>query len=169
MTEKEIRKIIQKEISDKMLELKNIHESKNTFQKVEKMLWYYNSFKRRIVKLQEGLDEVILKKCSGIAGGFGNTKYEYKSELEKIEDIQERDKIMISKMQTVIDLVEFGLNEVKTDKHYSILTLRYFERLSLEDIAERLDISVITVKRNKSRLINELSLIIFPEEIMENF
>ncbi|KDE68427.1 hypothetical protein FUSO7_13185, partial [Fusobacterium necrophorum BFTR-2] len=85
------------------------------------------------------------------------------------EDIQERDKIMISKMQTVVDLVEFGLNEVKTDKHYSILTLRYFERLSLEDIAERLDISVITVKRNKSRLINELSLIIFPEEIMENF
>lgn len=61
MTEKEIRKIIQKEISDKMLELKNIHESKNTFQKVEKMLWYYNSFKRRIVKLQEGLDEIILK------------------------------------------------------------------------------------------------------------
>lgn len=77
--------------------------------------------------------------------------------LRKIEDIQERDKIMISKMQTVIDLVEFGLNEVKTDKHYSIL-IRYFERLSLEDIAERLDISVITVKEIRADLINELSL-----------
>lgn len=169
MTEKEIRKIIKHEIAEQTKEITRISDTKNTFKKVEKMLSFYRSFQRRIEKLEESMDQVVLKKCCGIPGDFGNSSYEFKSDLEKIEDIQERNRKMIARMQHVVDLTEFGIEEIKNDKHYKIIEMKYFERLSMEDIAEKLDVSVITAKRNKSRLINELTLIMFPDEIIENF
>lgn len=169
MTEKEIRKIIKQEIKQQVNEIRDIMEAENTYKRIEKMLYNYEFLKNRIPKLQENLENIVLKKCSGVAGGFGNTKYEYKSDLEKIEDIRLRNEITISKMQEIVNLIEYGIAEVKKDKYYEILELRYFEKLSIEKIAEKIGIGETTVKRHKNRLIQELRVIMFPEEFLQGF
>ncbi|PID67140.1 MAG: hypothetical protein CR959_01730, partial [Fusobacteriales bacterium] len=112
---------------------------------------------------------VILKKSVGIAGTIGGSSFEHKSEIEKIEEIKEQNKILLEKLYRVIELIEFGLNEIKNDKYYEIITMMYFDKMTYEQIAEKLNLSDKTVKRHRNRLVNELSLIIFPDEILEKF
>ncbi len=49
------------------------------------------------------------------------------------------------------------MKTIEADKYYKIIELKYFNKKTLEEISEELNISIITVKRNKNRLINEMS------------
>lgn len=50
------------------------------------------------------------------------------------------------------DDLQAALDEVKDDRYFDIITMFYFERYTVEQIAERLDVDVRTVSRNKKRL-----------------
>ncbi len=165
----DIQKMIEEEVGKRLNELNKINESKSTYQKVQEMLKFYKSFKKKVERLENNSDNVILKKSVGIAGTIGGSSFEHKSEIEKIEEIKEQNKILLEKLYKVIELIEFGLNEIKNDKYYEIISMKYFDRMTYEQIAEKLNYSAITIKRNKSRLLNELSVIIFPDEVLKNF
>lgn len=169
MTEKDIDKKITQILDKRLNELNKINESKNTYQKVQEMLRFYKSFKKKIERLENNDGEIVLKNSVGMGGAIGGNSFEYKSELEKKEEIKEQNKILLEKLYSVIDLIESGLSEIKNDKYYEVISMKFFDRMSYEQIAEKLNYSVITIKRNKSRLLNELSVIMFPSEILEKF
>lgn len=167
MTEKEIEKIIRQEISQKLKEFQCI-ESKSAFQKTESLLKKYSSFKKRLSVLRYQLDNVELKKCVTFGEIQSGMKYEYLSDFEKLERKKEEIRNSINTYESVIHLIEQGLDSVKSDKYYSVIEMKYLERMKIEDIAEKLEVDESTVKRNKNRLIDEISLVIFEAEILEN-
>src|SRR3712207_4834022 len=75
------------------------------------------------------------------------------------EEIQRYEKIILK--------VDNALEEIKQDKYYSLIELRYFQNCRWEDIEERLEIDHSTIYRNIKRLINELSVTLFPEQLLD--
>lgn len=167
MDEKKIEKIVDKCLDRKLKPYNAIVEEKSTYKKVEDILRKYDRFKKRIIYLENNLENIILKKNSTISG-LGGHSFEYKSDLEKKEDIREQNKKLIARYQEIIDLADQGLEEIKKDKYYKIIELRYFEKEMIENISEKLNVSERSVKRHRNRLISELCTILFPEETLEN-
>lgn len=168
MTKEEIKKLIREEIQKHTSEIIDIASDKNIFHKVESMLKNYNRFKKRVEVLKQELDNIIIKKQVNY-GIIFSSQYEHLSEAEKIEIKKEEIKKSINQYQSLINLMDFGLNEIKNDKYIEIIKLKYFERNTNEEIAEKLNIEERTVRRNKNRLVEELITIIFPDEILKIF
>jgi len=53
------------------------------------------------------------------------------------------------------------LNEVKTDVYYSIIPMYYGKRMTHEAIAERMNVEVSTITRNKKRLCIEIYRLLY--------
>jgi len=166
MTEKEIEKALDKYFKKKSELYNKIITEKNTYKKVEDMLRYYNRFKRRIIFIENNMDNIILKKASGISE-LSSGSFTYKSDLEKKEDIREQNQKLINKYQAIIDLVDCALSEIKDDEYFKVIELRYFEKKNNEEISEELNIGMTSVKRHRNRLVYDLCEIIFPEEVLE--
>lgn len=166
MTEKELEKALDKYFQKKSNLYNKIVTEKNTYKKVEDMLKYYNRFKKRIIYIQDNIDNIILKKSTKPIT-WGDSISEYKSELEKIEDIKEQNQKRLEKYKILVQLVETALEEIKDDKYFRIIELRYFDKKNIEDIAEILNTTDRNIKRHRTRLVTDLCEIIFPEEILE--
>lgn len=163
MTKKEELKKLIKEI---ITEEKQINKPLDTYNKIELMLKHYNSFKKRITVLQQELDYVVVKKKVNYDVVLAHN-YEHLSDYEKVELKKEQIKENILKYESVINLIDSGLAAIKNDKYFDIINLRYFECYTNEGAAEKLNIDRATFFRNKNRLINELSELIFPDEILK--
>lgn len=66
-----------------------------------------------------------------------------------------------------IELIDKCMAALKGDPYYSILEMRYFEGRTQEDIAVELGCSQKTVSQNKARLVRELSMRLFPDQVVE--
>lgn len=165
MTEQDIKKIAEAVIATLSKKNKLITEN-DPIKKAEKLLNYYSTFKKKLEEKQEALDNIILYKSSGIASsGSSSNNFEYKSDLEKIEEKKEQLLGVYEKYQQVVDMVESALHEIENDKYYDIIELHYIDKYSYEDVAEELDVEVSVVYRNRKRLITELSIHLFPEQL----
>ena len=131
------------------------------YQKTEKLISIYKSLKlsvtRKIIGLEELQKNGTVSVKSGMSERVSGGNYEYKSEIEKKEDMAEKLSNEIEYFNKIIELIESALKSVEKDKYYRIIELKYFNKKTLEEISEDLNISIITVKRNKNRLINEMS------------
>ena len=131
------------------------------YQKTEKLISIYKSLKlsvtRKIIGLEELQKSGTISVNSGISERVSGGNYEYKSEIEKKEDKAEKLRNEIEYFNKIIELIESALKTIEKDKYYKIIELKYFNKKTLEEISEDLNISIITVKRNKNRLINEMS------------
>ncbi len=68
-----------------------------------------------------------------------------------------------TKTKSQIRLVNKALMKIKNDSYYKIIQLYYFDGMTIEEVAEKIDYSVGTVSKHKKRLINELKVYIFPD------
>lgn len=141
----------------------------SAFQKTELLLTKYR-FLEMIIEKRKKLIETIKK--NGIATYSGQRErvsggsIEYKSNLEKVEDKIHELEVSIEKIQDKLDLVDSALDYVKDDKHYKIIEMKYFEKKTNNLIAEALGVDEKTVRRNKNRLIETISIWIFPDEVL---
>lgn len=71
------------------------------------------------------------------------------------------------KTQKLINIINRALKTIEDDEYYSIIEMIYFEHKSREDVAEFYDKEVKTISRNKKRLINELKMVIFSDESIQ--
>lgn len=71
------------------------------------------------------------------------------------------------KTQKLISIIENALSSIERDPYYSIIEMIYFEHKTREQIAEFYDVEVKTITRNKKRLINEMKIIIFSDDSIE--
>lgn len=93
---------------------------------------------------------------------------EYLSELEKIENRIEKLEGEIERISNLVNSIDLALDTIRDDKYFKIIEMKYFEDLTLEYIAETLDVGLTTIKRHKNRLIRKLQILIFSDEVIKN-
>ena len=62
--------------------------------------------------------------------------------------------------------VDEALSQIQDDPYYDIIRMFYFEGMTRENIALEYNTSVTTISRNKTRLLNQLKVILFSDEVI---
>lgn len=172
MNEKDIDKIADK-IIERMKNEKEIKTEKQLtpFQKTEKLLSELSLLKGAIDSKNMLIEDLkkegisIQKKETGV--NVQSSKV-YLSELEKVENRIEKLQEEIVRIENVVNMVERALGTIRNNKYYDIIEMKYFDDLTFEHISEKLDISVITAKRYKNKMIRQLQLVIFSDDVIKN-
>lgn len=178
LSTKKINKIItktsQETVTMMITELKKerfFKENRHSpYQKTEHLLYNYNNFKAAIKDKEDQIADIqqwgLGQRSKDIVmiptGGTSETT----PEEDKIVALQHS--IQITKK--FIELVDAALQRIRKDKYFDVIPMLYFEGKSREYIAERFEVDVSTITRNKNRLINRLKISLFSDEvIMEIF
>ena len=172
MNEKDIDRIADK-ILEKIRNDKKMKAEKQLtpFQKTEKLLSELSLLKGAIdsknMLIEDLKKEGITIRKREIGVNVQSSKA-YLSELEKVENRIEKLREEIVRIENVVNMVERALEIIKSNKYYDVIRMKYFEELTFEHIAEKLNISVITAKRYKNNMIRRLQLIIFSDDVIKN-
>lgn len=120
----------------------------------------------------EDINEIINKTAKGVvlqleAAGIitGNKTAYQKTEwvLKNYKALKAADSIDGTAAR-FIEKLEAALKTIAAnDEYYEIIPMCFFENQSSEKIAEYFDISVRSVRRNKSRLLNSLKVYLFAD------
>ena len=172
MNEKDIDRIADK-IIERMKNDKEIKTEKQLtpFQKTEKLLSELSLLKGAIDSKNMLIEDLkkegisIQKRETGV--NVQSSKV-YLSELEKVENRIENLQEEITRIENVVNMVERALGTIRNNKYYDIIEMKYFDDLTFEHISEKLDISVITAKRYKNKMIRQLQLVIFSDDVIKN-
>jgi RNA polymerase sigma factor (sigma-70 family) len=161
----------------KVLEDKNLLKpqsanEKTAYQKTEQLLYNYRGFCRIIQESQQEIEDL---KRYGVPGTCGGVKeYTNKGGMpqglvldeERVEcairSVQER----VQGTVQAIALIDKCMNSLRNDPYYNILEMRYFEGRTQEDIALDYGVSQVTISNNKNRLVRELSMRLFPNQVV---
>ena len=172
MNEKDIDRIADK-IIEKIKNDKEIKTEKQLtpFQKTEKLLSELSLLNGAIDSKNMLIEDLkkegisIQKRETGV--NVQSSKV-YLSELEKVENRIEKLQEEITRIENVVNMVERALGTIRNNKYYDIIEMKYFDDLTFEHISEKLDISVITAKRYKNKMIRQLQLVIFSDDVIKN-
>ena len=172
MNEKDIDRIADK-IIEKMKTDREIKTEKQLtpFQKTEKLLSELSLLKGAVDSKNMLIEDLkkegisIQKRETGV--NVQSSKV-YLSELEKVENRIEKLQKEIVRIENVVNMVERALGTIRNNKYYDIIEMKYFDDLTFEHISEKLDISVITAKRYKNKMIRQLQLVIFSDDVIKN-
>lgn len=145
--------------------------TKTPFQKTEQLLYNYDSFKKVIEEKQQEIEQIKehglpqkSKSITAFVGGDGLR--DIKSEMEAVSDrIAEIEK-SIHVTQRFIDVVDNALNLIRDNAYYDIIPLKYFQGKTYEEIADHFDKDISTISRNRNKLINELKIKLFSDEVI---
>lgn len=95
--------------------------------------------------------------------GMVDTKNEYEKELDKIEQLQG----VICELESRIAQIEKAVATVKDNPYFSIIEMKYFKKKTVAEIAEKLQISDTTVKRQKNKMLESIKFSLFNDLILE--
>ena len=170
MITEDMKKAIQNEVKKQLEVLKEKDGTENKvltpYQKTIKLLKSYRYYKNRIEYLKNNLDNIEIKKKYSI--GEIKAVNNNLSEMEKKEIIKEERLKEIEFFEYGINLIDYGLSSIEDEKYKEIISLIYFEKLRIEDIAEKFSVDTSTIKRNRNKLVETMSLSIFDSEILKD-
>ena len=144
---------------------------KTAYQKTEQLLFNYIGFKRIITERQQ---EIIDLRTYGVPGKSGSiVQYSPKSGSvhgtvlpeESVEAAVRTVEASVQGTVQAVALIDKCMAALKGDPYYEILEMRYFEGRTLEDIGVYFGCDHTTISRNKSRLVRELSMRLFPDDV----
>ncbi|WP_304179105.1 sigma factor-like helix-turn-helix DNA-binding protein [Leptotrichia trevisanii] len=167
MTEKDIDRIADR-VAEKLKQMKKIDKYKET----EAMLRAYLNYKRVISKNNERIDNILKnglgearkgKTGENVQGGLKKYEGVPEKEIEKVEHLRSEN----LKMEKRIIRVDNALMNIKNDKYYDVIVLRYFKEWTIDEIADEMDVDRKTVGRNRTRLVKELQFNLFPEILLD--
>lgn len=101
----------------------------------------------------------------------GLLKDNRRTAIEKLEELL-RDypifKNIHDKEYTVklVAKIEEALKTIERDPYYDVIRMFYFENQTRECIAAEFNTSVTTISRNKTKLLNQLSLLLFSDDVI---
>lgn len=141
------------------------------YKRTELLLYNYSKLKLAVEQKQEDINYIeqngLPEKSKSItfyssSGGSISAGDRY---LELIE------KYRVEKAETERDVqrIENALDKIKDDKYYKIVELKYIKQECKTDdeLADKLEKDRSTITRNRSRIINSIKIILFPESIKE--
>lgn len=148
---------------------------KSAYQKTEQLLYNYNGFKKIV---QERMDEIadirkygVPQKCGTVGERVqgGNVQKGIVLPEESVEAAVRNVEASVQGTVQAIALIDKCMGALKNDPYYKVLEMRYFDGRTLEDIGVYLKCDHTTISRNKSRLVKELSMRLFPDEVMNEY
>ena len=141
-------------------------EQKIIFRKMEEILRNYPKYQKRIEVEMENLKNPQIKKSCG-PGGQGGNNYDYKSEVEQIEELKQRISNNISRYKEIIFRIDECLNMVKDHKDYNFIQLKYFDNKTYEEIAEKLGVSLMSTYRMRNNILSTLEIHFKTQRLIE--
>lgn len=171
MTEKEIDRIADK-VANRVAEKLEQANKINRYKETEAMLRAYPNYKRVIEKNNGRIDEILKnglgetrkgKTGESVQGGLRKYEGVPEKEIEKVEHLKSEN----LKMEKRIIRVDNALMNIKNDKYYDVIVLRYFKEWTIDEIADEMEVDRKTVGRNRTRLIKELQFNLFPEILLD--
>ena len=141
-------------------------EQKIIFKKMEEILRNYPKYQKRIEVEMENLKNPQIKKTCG-PGGQGGSNYDYKSEVEQIEELKQRISNNISRYEEIIFRINECLSMVQEHKDYEFIQMKYFDRMTYEEIAEKLGVEVRTTYRIRNNILTALEIHFKTQRLIE--
>ena len=141
-------------------------EQKIIFRKMEEILRNYPKYQKRIEVEIENLKNPQIKKSCGPSGQGGGS-YEFKSEMEQIEELKQRISNNISRYEEIIFRIDECLSMVKDHKDYNFIQLKYFDNKTYEEIAEKLGVEVRTAYRIRNNILSALEIHFKTQRLIE--
>ena len=170
----EVKEVIKETAAEVIRSLKQENllkdNKRNPFQKTEQLLYNYQNFKNVITDKEEQIQqirEIGLSKKSKDITCYGGSGFEQTSEMEKIEDRIETIQNSITLTKHFISLVDSALDKIADDPYFELIEMIYFQEKTREQIAEYYNRDVTTIWRNKRRLINQLKISLFSDEVIQ--
>lgn len=152
--------------------LKTNKKERSAYQKTEQLLYNYNGLKRVVEDRMKEIEEIkqygVPTKSKSITqfGGASGTVKGIVLEEESVEAAVRTRLASVQDTVQVIDQIDKCLDVLRKDQYFDILEMRYFEGRTQEDIAVYYGCSQVTISNNKNRLVKELSLLLFPDEVV---
>lgn len=173
MNESEKNDIVKK-ILEELKSKKLLNTPKSSFKSTEKVLFSYNVLPEALKLMDEEIQKLreesslIVKPTAKSNTLILNEKegtYVYGDEtLEtRISELRQ----IAAKTRSQIRIIKSALKKVECDNYYNIIPLYYFDKKTIEKVAEEMDCSVGAISKHKKRLINELKVYIFPDTFMK--
>jgi len=148
-------------------------QEKSAYQKTEQLLYNYNGFKRIIQERKLEIEELKLygvpQKCGGVSERV-QTSHSVQGIVlpeEAVENAVRTVERSVEGTVQAIALIDKCMAALKNDPYYKILEMRYFEGRTQEDIAISFNCAQSTVSTNRSRLVKELAMRLFPEQAIK--
>ena len=116
-------------------------EQKIIFRKMEEILRNYPKYQ---------------KSCG--PGGQGGSNYDFKSEMEQIEELKQRISNNISRYEEIIFRIDECLSMVQDHKDYNFIKMKYFDKKTYEEIAEKLGVSLMSTYRMRNNILSALEI-----------
>lgn len=115
--------------------------------------------------IAETVNTTVLKlKMAGLMRDDRRSAYQKTEELlRNYKEFKESDQPYTQKLVAKIDE---ALDSIKNDIYYDIIPLTYFEDETRENIAERFNTTERTISRNKGRLISQLKVKLFSDDVI---
>ena len=148
---------------------------KSAYQKTEQLLYGYNSFKKIVADKQQEIAELraygVPDKSKSIVQYTPHTCTVGGTVLpeESVERAVEQIERSVQTTVQAIALIEKCMASIATDPYYKVLPMRYFEGRTLEDIGATFKCDHTTISRNKNRLVKELAMRLFPDDVMSEY
>ena len=148
----------------------NAKPEKTAYQKTETLLYNYNGFQKIVQERMDEIEEIRkygVPKCSSMGGaisGKGGLAKGIVLEEESVEAAVRRINDSVESTVQALALIDKCMKSLENDLYYDILPMFYFEGRTQEDIAIHIGVSQVSVSKNKKRLVQELSIRLFPNQ-----
>ena len=152
----------------------NPKPEKTAYQKCEQLLYNYNNFKKILEDHKKEIEDLRKYGVPSKTNGFdynphSNLPSGIVLEEERVEAAVRNVEASVQDTVRVISMIDKCMASLANDPYYDILEMRYFEGRTQEDIALEFGCSQVTISNNKNRLIKELSMRLFPNQIIEEY
>lgn len=146
---------------------------KSAYAKTESLLYNYVGLKKIVAERMAEIEELqkygVPKKNNPFGERVQASRTVQGIVLEE-ESVESAVRNVLANVQGTIDainLIDKSMAALSKDPYYKVLEMRYFEGRTLEDIALEYNCDHSTISRNKSRLVRELAMRIFPDLVVD--
>lgn len=147
-------------------------KDKTAYAKTEALLYNYRGFQKIVQERMDEIEEIkkygVPKKGEALKqyGGGSGTVSGIVLPEESVDSAVRRIEASVQDTVQAIDLIDKCMAQLRSDPYYKILEMRYFEGRTQEDIALDFGCSQVNISKNKSRLVRELSMRLFPNQVV---
>lgn len=165
MSNEEIIRVVLDELKERGF-LKE--DRKSAYARTEALLYSYNRLKEAINSSKREIEELekygLPKKSKSVVSLAGGSSAPKEPEYVKIEERIDYLSQSIYRTNLIIEKVNLLLAEHENPRYPSLIKMIYFDGRTREDIADFYRCDVATVSRNKTKIINELKVVLFPND-----
>jgi len=86
--------------------------------------------------------------------------------IRQLQKIRNRERSMI-RTKNMLNRLDGILDIIRKDEYYPVIHLSYFESKTLTEISMECELSVRTIARHKTRLLNELAILFYGADALE--